>query len=130
MVDARPETQLHQALYKLKGNYDFDKVSELMLSHVHNEHFIKTLHSIDDFEQLRAVVEQAALLQQQAEDEEAKELEPSILTAEDDKEEEEVDLPELDNLMKDSVLSEANLSAVQTPQVISHRESCEVDSNF
>ena len=53
-----------------------------MLSHVHNEHFIKTLHAVD-FEQLRAVVEQAALRRQQNEDEEAKEIEPSILTADD-----------------------------------------------
>ena len=82
MVDAPPETPLHQALHKLKGNYDFDKVSELMLSHVHNEHFIKTLHAVD-FEQLRAVIEQAALRRQQNEDEEAKEIEPSILTADD-----------------------------------------------
>ena len=53
-----------------------------MLSHIHNEPFIKTLHAVD-FEQLRAVVEQAALLQQQDGDEEAKEEEPAVLSAED-----------------------------------------------
>ena len=53
-----------------------------MLSHIHNEPFIKTLHAVD-FEQLEAVVEQAALRRRQNEDEEVKEIEPSILTADD-----------------------------------------------
>ena len=44
--------------------------------------------------------------------------------------EEEADLPELDNLMKDSVLSEANLSAVQTPRETSPNQSSKVDSTF
>ena len=92
----------------MKTQHDWDKVSKIRLAQTQDRNFLETLHDVQT-EQVDRTIELAGKRETSSE-------KKKLQIDEEPKSNEASGIPELQNLMQDSVISMANLSEVETPR--------------